>query len=416
MNVYLVIILIILIGEYVLDLIVESLNLKYASPILPEEFQGYYDADKYTQSQNYLKDRTNFSLLKDTIFISVIVAFILIGGFNFLDNFARSFGFGPIATGLVFAGILLLASQIIGIPFSAYRTFVIEEKYDFNRTTAKTFVSDILKSWILGALIGGIVFAGVVWFFDKMGRWAWLYCWIGVVIFQLFLTFIAPVAIMPLFNKFVPLENAELKSTIENYARSQDFKIKGIFKIDASKRSTKSNAFFTGFGKYRRIALFDTLIQKHSIDELVSVLAHEIGHYKKRHIIKMIILSILSAGLMFFILSFFINNKALFAAFKMEEVSVYASLVFFGFLYIPISFILSIFTNFLSRKYEYEADLFAASTYKKPEAMILALKKLVVDNLANLTPHPLKVFLHYNHPPALERIDAIRHKAIAAEK
>lgn len=408
MNIYLVIILVILIGEYILGLIVESLNIGYASPVLPEEFEGFYDAKEYRKAQNYLRESTNFQLIKDGISTFAIVVFILAGGFNFVDRLARSFGLGIILTGLIFAGILLLASQILSIPFSAYHTFAIEEKYGFNRTSVKTFILDIVKSWILGVIIGGIIFAAVIWFFDKMERWAWAYCWICVTLFQLFLMFIAPTAIMPLFNKFVPLEDSELKKAIEEYANSQNFKMKGIFKMDASRRSAKSNAFFTGFGKYRRIALFDTLIEKHTADELVSVLAHEIGHYKKRHIIKGTLLSIINAGLMFFILSFFINNKGLFSAFKMDEVSIYASLVFFGFLYIPISFLLSIFANTLSRKYEYDADSFAVRTYKEPQAMILALKKLTVDNLMNLTPHPLKVFLQYSHAPVLKRIEAIR--------
>jgi len=216
------------------------------------------------------------------------------------------------------------------------------------------------------------------------------------------------VVILPLFNKFVPLEEGELKQAIERYAAGENFKIKGVFKIDASRRSTKSNAFFTGFGRYRRIALFDTLIAKHSVGELVSVLAHEIGHYKKRHIVKNMGMSVISMGFMFFILSLFINNEGLFAAFKMEETSIYASIVFFGFLYTPISMGFSILSNFLSRRYEYEADAYAVSTYGKADAFITALKKMSVDNLSNLTPHPLKVFLHYSHPPILKRIQAIR--------
>jgi STE24 endopeptidase len=222
------------------------------------------------------------------------------------------------------------------------------------------------------------------------------------------------VVIMPLFNKFFPIEEGELKRAIEDYAAKQDFKLKGIFTMDGSKRSTKSNAFFTGFGRFRRIVLFDTLIPKHTVEELVSVLAHEMGHYKKGHIRKSIVLSILTTGVMFFILSLFINNKELFSAFKMQETSIYASLVFFGFLYTPIEMILSVFENILSRRHEYDSDAYAVTTYKKPEAMITALKKLNVDNLSNLTPHPLKVFLSYSHPPILERIKAIRKQALTA--
>jgi STE24 endopeptidase len=220
--------------------------------------------------------------------------------------------------------------------------------------------------------------------------------------------FIAPAIIMPIFNKFIPLEEGELKQAIEAYARSQEFKLKGIFTMDGSKRSTKTNAFFTGFGGFRRIVLFDTLVKKHVVKELVSILAHEMGHYKKKHILKSIVISILTTGLMFCILSLFINNRELFAAFKMQETSVYASLLFFGFLYSPIQMVLSIFGNMLSRRHEYDADAYAVNTYKDPVAMIAALKKLSVENLSNLTPHPLKVFLSYSHPPILERIRAIR--------
>ncbi len=408
MNYYLLFILTILIGSYILELIVEILNIKHLKTDLPTEFAGYYDAETYKKSQQYLKDNTLFGIIVDTIVTALTIAFILVGGFNYVDTIARGFNLGSIPTGLIFAGILLFVSQLIHIPFSAYATFVIEEKYGFNRTTVKTFFADILKSWLLMAIIGGTVFSIVLWFFEKAGAAAWLYCWGAMIVIQLVLSYIAPVVIMPLFNKFYPLEAGELKSTIEEYARAQKFKMKGVFKMDASKRSAKSNAFFTGFGKFRRIVLFDTLIEKHTVDELVSVLAHEMGHYKKKHIIISLLISVLTTGLMFFILSRFLNNPGLFAAFQMEHISLYASLLFFGFLYAPIETILAIVGNMLSRRHEYAADAYAAATFGKPEALIAALKKLSVDNLSNLTPHPLKVFLHYSHPPILQRIEALR--------
>ncbi len=296
----------------------------------------------------------------------------------------------------------------MSLPFSVYSTFVIEEKYGFNKTTPKTFVLDILKGWLLGVVIGAPVFSAVLWFFGQTGPMAWAYCWGALTVIQIFLMFIAPVVIMPIFNKFIPLEDRELKEAIEEYAKKQDFKMKGVFSMDGSKRSTKSNAFFTGFGRFRRIVLFDTLISKHTTEELVSILAHEMGHYKKKHILKSMIISILSTGLMFYILSIFMNNSGLFMAFQMEHVSIYASLFFFGFLYAPIEMVLSIFGNMLSRRHEYEADAWAVRTYRRPQSMIAALKKLSVDNLSNLTPHPLKVFLSYSHPPVLERIRAIQ--------
>ncbi|MBW1902324.1 MAG: M48 family metallopeptidase [Deltaproteobacteria bacterium] len=408
MNYYFIIILSILIGTYLLDLIVDIINARHVTTDLPEEFEGFYNKTEYKKSQEYLRENTRFGIISDSIMTPITIAFIIFGGFNMVDQFVRGFNLGSIATGLIFAGVLMLASQIIHIPLSIYDTFVIEEKYGFNKTTPKTFVLDILKSWLLAAVIGGIVLAAILWFFEKIGPWAWLYCWIAITIFQIFIMLIAPVVIMPLFNKFAPLEECELKRAIEGYADSQRFKMKGVFTMDGSKRSTKTNAFFTGFGKFRRIALFDTLIEKHTVEELVSVLGHEMGHYKKKHIFKTIVLSILTTGLMFYILSLFINNGELFAAFKMQETSIYASLFFFGFLYTPIDMIIGIFGNALSRRHEYEADAYAVETYPKPEAMVLALKKLSTENLSNLTPHPLKVFLSYSHPPVLERIQAIR--------
>ena len=406
--VFLVIILAILIGEYLLNLIVETKNVRFLRTDLPDEFSGYYDRGKYRKSQEYLKENTRFGLITDSIATPVTIAFILFGGFNLIDQSARSFHLSTIPTGLIFAAVLMLASQIVAIPFSIYSTFVIEEKYGFNKTTPRTFVLDILKTWVLAAVIGGILFLAVLWFFEEAGPWAWAYCWIAVTLFQVFLLFVAPVVIMPIFNKFTPLEDGELREAIEEYAKKQDFKLKGVFTMDGSKRSTKSNAFFTGFGRFRRIVLFDTLIEKQTKDELVSVLAHEMGHYKKKHILKSIVISIFTTGLMFYILSIFINNRELFAAFQMQHTSIYASLFFFGFLYAPIDMILSVFGNMLSRRHEYEADGYAVATYRKPQSMITALKKLSVDNLSNLTPHPLKVFLTYSHPPVLERIRAIR--------
>ena len=408
MNTFLIIILCVLIGTYLLDLVVEILNARHVETELPEEFRDCYDAGKYKKSQEYLKENTHFGIVTDSIVTPLTIAFILLGGFNLVDRFARSFGLGSILTGLIFVGVLMLASQILLIPFSIYGTFVIEEKYGFNKTTPKTFVLDIFKIWLLGALIGGIILSVVLWFFEKAGPWAWLYCWFAITFFQLFLTFIAPVVIMPIFNKFFPLEEDDLKTAINDYAGSQDFKMKGVFTMDGSRRSTKSNAFFTGFGKFRRIVLFDTLIKKHTTEELVSVLAHEMGHYKKRHILQTMVISVLTTGLMLYILSLFINNRELFAAFRMQEMSVYASILFFAFLYSPIEMIFSVFGNILSRRNEYEADSYAVKTYKKPLSMIAALKKLSVENLSNLTPHPLKVFLSYSHPPVLERIRAIR--------
>jgi len=407
-NLYFAAVIIIILGEYFIDLIAGIMNVRHASSVLPSAFRGYYDAERYRMSQEYLKTNTRYSLVKNTITTAITLLFILAGGFNWVDRIARSFQQGPVVTGLIFAGILMLAAQFLAIPFSLYRTFVIEERFKFNRTSFSTFFLDIAKRLGLLVLIGGPIFSGIVWFFERTGALAWLYCWIGVTVVQFVITFIAPIVIMPLFNKFIPLEDGDLKRAIEEYARAERFSIGGIFKMDGSRRSSKSNAFFTGFGKFRRIALFDTLIAKHSTEELVSILAHEIGHYKKRHVVKTVALSALLTGIKFFILSFFINNTELFAAFGMEKTSVYASLVFFGFLYTPITMIFSLGILYLFRKHEYEADRYVVSTYKKPDVFIEAIKKLTVDNLSNLTPHPLTVWLHYTHPPVMKRIEAIQ--------
>ncbi len=409
MNLYLIIILTILIGKYLLNIIIEHFNIKNLNPELPEEFKDYYDKIKYKKSQQYTKENSKFGLIHSTISISTIIPFIIFGGFNFFDKIVRNYNFSEIITGIIYIFILILLSQIIEIPFSIYNTFVIEEKYGFNKTTVKTFISDIIKGLFLLIIIGVPILALILWFFSETGKLAPLYLWIVITLFQIFLMFIAPYVIMPLFNKFYPIEEGELKDAIENYVKKENFKIKGIFTMDGSKRSTKTNAFFTGFGKSRRIVFFDTLIKKNSVDEILTILAHEMGHYKLKHIFKTMIASILETGLVLFILSLFINNRELFNAFKMDNLSIYASLIFFGFLYSPISMILSISTNIFSRKYEYEADKYVLKSTEKGDAFISALKKLSIDNLSNLTPHPLKVFITYSHPPILKRINAIKN-------
>ncbi|HLP58263.1 MAG TPA: M48 family metallopeptidase [Candidatus Deferrimicrobium sp.] len=409
MNIYLLVILIILVGEYLLDVITEWLNIRRLSPAVPGPFKGYYDEEKYARSQAYSRETTKFGLLRATFSIAITIPFILGGGFNYVDRFVRSFELGSIVSGLVYIFILAIGTALLELPFNIYDTFVIEEKYGFNKTTFKTFIADLLKGLVLAMVIGGPILAVMLWFFEKTGRLAPLYIWSVVFVIQLIMNFVAPYIIFPLFNKFSPLEEGELKTAVENYAREHNFHLKGVYKMDGSKRSTRGNAAFFGFGKARRIILYDTLIEKHTTDELVAVLAHEMGHYKLHHIIKSMVVAFLETGLMFFILSLFINNKGLFAAFKMEELSIYASFIFFGFLYTPVSILLSIVTNIFERKWEYEADRYAVTTTGKKEALITGLKKLSVDNLSNLTPHPLKVFFYYSHPPILERISAIEN-------
>lgn len=396
-------------AELLLEFVVETLNLKKLSPHLPKEFEALYDEEKYLKSQNYLKENTKFGLLQSLISTILIILFILYSGFNYVDETARHLSpHSSIKAGLIFASLLGFLMWFINLPFNIYNTFVIEEKYGFNKTTFKTFIIDTLKGAILSIVIGLPILALVFWFFEKFQGTGWLWVWIFLTAFQLFMLYIAPVTIMPLFNKFKPLQEGDLKNMINEFAQKQNFKLQGIFVMDGSRRSTKANAYFTGFGKFRRIVLFDTLIEKQTPDELVAILAHEIGHYKLKHIPRQMVLAILSTGFTLFLLSLFINNPAIFSAFQVKEPSVYASLVFFGFLYSPISTIIGLYGLHLSRKYEFEADDYATKTYGKPESLISALKKLSVDSLSNLTPHPVKVFLEYTHPPILQRIFSLR--------
>ncbi len=404
MNSWLLFILTIIILHYIFDIIVSSLNIKALSSELPKEFQDLFDDKTYAESQRYTTATTHLSLIQTSVSTAVTIIFLLLGGFNLVDRFARSFELGDILTGLIFTFTLLFLSFVAGLPFSIYSTFKVEARFGFNRTTVATFAADIVKGLSLAVLLGGPVLALILWFFENSGSYGWLYCWIGVALFGIVLQFLAPVLIMPLFNTFTPLGDNELRQKILDYADQQDFQLKGIFTMDGSKRSSKLNAFFTGFGKFRKIVFFDTLVDKLSNDEIIAVLAHEMGHFKKKHIWRMLAVSVLQTGLMFFLLSFFIKNAALFEAFRMEELSTYASLVFFAFIYSPLNSLISISFNYLSRIHEFEADRFAAETTGNADMLISGLKKLSKENLSNLTPHPLMVFFSYSHPPVLNRI------------
>jgi len=408
MNIFAIIILATLLTGFILDLVSEYLNLKSLKKQLPEEFRDVYDEETYAKSQEYTRVNTKFGFITGTFDLAVLLVFWFAGGFNWLDQWVRSWDLHMIWTGLCFIGLLLVFKMVISLPFSIYSTFVIEERFGFNKTDAKTFVMDRLKGLLLSVLIGVPLLAGLIAFFAYGGTWAWVYAWIAVTLFSLVMQYVAPTWIMPLFNKFEPLEDGELREAIEQYTDKVNFPLQGIYVMDGSKRSSKSNAFFTGFGKNKRIALFDTLIENHTTEELVAVLAHEIGHYKKKHIVKNMVISTMHTGVMFALLSIFLNVPGLFEAFYMEEMSVYAGLVFFGLLYSPVEMILGFFMQKLSRKHEYEADEFAASTVENREWMVDVLKKLSKDNLSNLTPHPLYVKLNYSHPPVLKRIRAIR--------
>lgn len=411
MNFIGIIILLALLGEFVLNTIADVLNLSRLQKQIPEPFKDVYDDDQYRKSQNYLRVNTQFGWVSSSVGLSLLLVFWFAGGFSMLDTWVRSFNKGPISTGLVFISILVALKATISIPFSIYDTFVIEQRFGFNKTTFGTFVMDHVKGVLIAILLGVPLLCAILWFFEYAGNIAWLYCWIAVTIYSLMIHYVAPNWIMPLFNKFEPIREGRLKDAILKYARSINFPLENVYVMDGSRRSTKSNAFFTGFGKNRRIVLFDTLIARHTLEELVSVLAHEMGHYKKKHILKSMILGILQSGFMFYLLSIFVSYEKLFHAFYIENVSIYAGLVFFGMLYTPMAFFGGLVTSSISRKNEYEADKFAITTTRFKEPMIAALKKLSVDNFSNLVPHPFYVFLHYSHPPVLERIRAIESMA-----
>jgi STE24 endopeptidase len=412
MNVYAVIILSTLLLDYTLNLLADCYNLRALRHELPPEFADVYDAAAYRKSQEYTRVQTRFGILTSTCMLAVTLGFWFAGGFQALDVWVRGWHLGLIWTGLAYIGLLVLGKGLLSLPFTLYDTFVIEARFGFNKTTLATFLTDLLKSLGLAVVLGGPLLAGVMAFFAYAGPYAWVYCWLAMTVFTLGLQWLAPTWIMPLFNTFTPLEPGTLKDAILAYAGTVNFAVEDVFVIDGSRRSSKSNAFFTGFGKHKRIALFDTLIASHTVSELVAVLAHEIGHYKMKHILRSMVLSILHLGVMFFLLSVFLHHEGLFQAFFVQQPSVYAGLVFFGMLYTPIELVLSIGMQIVSRHHEYEADRFAVDTFEEPAALAQALKKLSVHNLANLTPHPFYAFLHYSHPPMLQRLRAIQDAAI----
>lgn len=414
MNRYAMIILITLAIEYLLSAYADILNLSRLASSLPEEMRGVYDPEKYKVSQAYAREKTIFGLFTSSFMLVLMLLFWFFEGFNVLDQVVRALGFSPLMTGLAYIGLLLFLRSVIALPFSLYSTFIIEARFGFNQTTPAVFITDLVKGTLLSLLLGGPTLALLLIFFESAGPLAWLYAWGATTLFAFLLQWIAPAWIMPLFNQFKALEAGELKDAIMAFAQSVHFPLQNVFVMDGSRRTKKSNAFFTGFGKNKRIALFDTLIENHTTPELVSILAHEIGHYKKRHITQGLILSTLHTGLMFCLLSIFISHNGLYEAFYMAQPSLYTGFIFFGMLFAPIEFFLSLFLNMLSRKNEYEADRFAVESFRQPETMIEALKKLSAHNLANLTPHPVHTFLNDSHPSLLARIRAIKDAAQSA--
>ena len=397
--------------DFGLNWMADHLNLKAQPEAPPEAFKTFFKNGEYQRSQDYLRVNTRFGRLDEATQLAAILLFWFGRGFPALDAWVRSLQWGPILSGLVFIGLLAVLRFILSLPFSIYSTFVIEERFGFNRTTWRTFVVDRAKGLLLGSLLGAPLLAGILFFFQAAGPLAWLYSWGVVVAYMLVMQYVAPTWLMPLFNRFEPLKDVKLEEDIRRYARSIDFPLQNVFVMDGSKRSGKGNAFFTGFGRHKRIVLFDTLVRQHNHNELVAILAHEMGHYKRHHVLMGLAMGIGQTGVMFYLLSLCIGYPALFDAFFMPYPSVYAGLTLFGLLYAPVDFFTGILAMMLSRRHEYAADRYAVVTSGRGQALAEALQKLSVHHLSNLSPHPFYVFLNYSHPPVMKRIAAIRRQA-----
>lgn len=401
------IIIAILIINFIIDKILDTLNAKHYNDDLPPELLDVYDDEEYKKSQLYKATNHKFSNFTSLFSLVLTLGFFYFDGFEFVDNIARSYSNNNIVVALIFFGIIMLASDIITTPFAYYKTFVIEEKFGFNKTTVKTFILDKIKGWLMLAIIGGGILALIVWFYEFTGNIFWLYAWALVTVFSVFMNMFYSRLIVPLFNKQTPLEEGDLRNKISEYAKSVGFKLDKIFVIDGSKRSTKANAYFSGFGSEKRVTLYDTLIKDLDDEEIVAVLAHEVGHYKRKHIVFNLVASIVLTGLTLYLLSIFVSNPLLSNALGVEIPSFHIGLIAFGLLYSPISEITGLIMNYMSRKFEYQADNYAKSTYVGLP-LITSLKKLSKNSLSNLTPHKAYVFMHYSHPTLLQRIKNLR--------
>ncbi|SMD38413.1 STE24 endopeptidase [Reichenbachiella faecimaris] len=393
--------------DFLINKVLGLLNNKSSKQPIPSELAGIYNDEKYATSQTYQSEVFRFSIISSTFSFILMLAILWLGGFGWLDEYLR--GIAPVEplTSLYFFGVVYIVSDLIGIPFDLYGTFVIEERYGFNKMTVKTYILDKIKGYALTLIFGGIIaslFIVLVMFFEEN---FWIYFWVAISVFMIFINIFYTSLIIPLFNKLSPLEEGDLKTAITNYSQKVGFPLNNIFVIDGSKRSSKGNAFFSGLGKKKKVVLYDTLIEKHTNEELVGVLAHEVGHFKKKHIIWSMLLSILQTGFMLWLLSKFIFSSEISWALGGNVTALHLNVFAFAILFSPISMIIGVFMNLFSRKNEYEADEYAVKTYdKKP--LIAALKKLTSDSLGNLTPHPWYEFMNYSHPSLLKRIKAMK--------
>lgn len=393
--------------SYLFDQFLDYLNLKAQRKDIPSEIADFYDKEKYQKSLDYQADQQRFSFISSAFSFTLSLLMLLFGGFGWLDSLLRPLIGNEILLALAFFGVIMIVSDILGIPFQWYSTFVIEEKYGFNKTTVKTFILDKLKGYVLGVVIGGVLLSVLLYLIQTIGLNFWI--WFGVIAatFILVINMFYTSLFLPLFNKLTPLEDGALKTAIEAFAKKVNFPLGNIFVMDGSKRSAKANAFFSGIGKKKKIVLYDTLITNHTTEELVAVLAHEVGHFKKKHIIWSYLISIVQVFLVLFVLSLMIFNEDLSIALGGRVQAIHLNLIAFGILFSPISGITGLLMSLLSRKNEFEADAYAKETFDG-NALANALKKLSVDSLSNLYPHPAYVFFHYSHPPLLQRLKALK--------
>ncbi len=402
-----ILIMSIIIFNFFLERILSLLNSSRYDSKLPEEVRDVYDNEQYYKSQEYKKVNERFSLLTSTFSFLLILSILIFHVFGYFDQMARSVTSNPILVALLFFAIIMLASDIVNTPFALYDTFVIEEKFGFNKTTLGTFFLDKLKGWFLAAIIGGGVTALIIWIYLLTKEMFWIYAWIAVTGIMIFINMFSSTLIVPLFNKQTPLEDGPLKDAIQSFCDKVGFNLGNVFVIDGSKRSTKSNAYFTGIGSKKRIVLYDTLINDLSENEIVAVLAHEIGHYKKKHSLTNILLGVIQTGITLYVFSLFTVNPMLSWALGAKVHSIHMVILAFGIIYSPISTVVGLALNQLSRSYEYQADQYAKK-YSNSDDLIAALKKLSSKSLSNLTPHPVYVFFHYSHPTLLQRIRALK--------
>ncbi|WP_029906264.1 M48 family metallopeptidase [Prevotella sp. 10(H)] len=407
MSTYLIVILLIVILDFFWTQYLSYRNRKRMSPEIPAQLDGIYDKQEYARQQEYQKVNSRFGLLTSSIMFLIMLLVLLLGVFGWLDEILRQYITNEVTLTLAFFGIVYIANSIISLPFDYYATFVIEERFCFNKSTKAVFWLDQLKGFILTIVLGGIIFALLVWFYEALGDYAWLYAWGLVTLFSLFMTLFYSNIIVPLFNKQTPLEEGELRDAIESFSKKAGFAVKNIYVMDASKRSSKANAYFTGFGAKKRIVLFDTLINDLDTNEIVAVLAHEIGHYKKKHTLQGMVISVFYTGIILFLLSLFLDNEEIAIALGGTEPSFHLGIIAFSILFTPISLIIGIFSSIHSRMNEYQADAYAAG-FGLSEPLISGLKKLSVKSLSNLNPDPLYVFFYYSHPTLLQRMDALR--------